>query len=78
MDLEFVYDRIVIILWDLIVIFDRNVYHSLARILHLKHTVVRLQAALRGRSLLSSFAAMAMITQKVLDQLICRRMRQIN
>lgn len=78
MDLEFVYDRIVIILWDLIVIFDRNVYHSLACILHLKHAVVRLQAALWGRGLLSSFAAMAMITQKVLDQLICRRMRQIN
>ena len=77
-ELETVNDGIVIILRNLIVIFDRNGYHSLARILRLKYTVVRQQVALRGLGLLSFYAAKTMITQKVPERLICRRMRQNN
>ena len=78
MELETVNDGIVIILRNLIVIFDRNGYHSLARMLHSKHADVRQQVAFLGHGLLSFFATMVMITQKVPEWLICRRMRQNN
>ena len=77
-ELETVNDGIVIILRNLIVIFDGNGYHSLACMLRLKHADVRQQVAFLGHGLLSFFAAMVMITQKVPKRLICRRMRQNN
>lgn len=78
MELETVNDGIVIILRNLIVIFDRNGYHSLARILRSEYADVRQQVAFLGHDLLSFFATMVMITQKVPEWLICRRMRQNN
>ena len=54
-ELETVNDGIVIILRNLIVIFDRNGYHSLARILHMKYADVRQQVAFLGHDLLSFF-----------------------
>ena len=76
--LEAVYNGFIIILRNLIVIFDGNGYHSLACMLRLKHVDVRQQVAFLGHGLLSFFAAMVMITQKVPKRLICRRMRQNN